>query len=75
MKKPWQWIKMLMAFLTYRWDKTDERIRWMLAQEKGMYCEGFRNGIAKFDPNYPPQEEPEVIGWNEFKKRWMEKNV
>jgi len=69
------WIKMVMDFMAYRSYKSDQRIRWMLAEEKGMYCEGFRNGVAKFNPYLSPQEEPEVIGWGEFKKRWMEKNV
>lgn len=65
---------MVMAFMMYQSSKREDRILWMLADDKGMMCTGLRNGIAEFDPNYPPQEKPVVIGWSEFKKRWNKKD-
>ena len=63
-------IKTSFLFILYRNDESNKNILWLLAEEKGMYCEGLRNGIAKFNQNRPPQDEPEkALGYKEFYRR------
>lgn len=67
-------IKFLVMFMMYLSSKREDRILWMLAEDKGMLCTGLRNGVAEFDPKYPPQEEPKkAIGYRDFRKKMMEK--
>lgn len=66
----WKHLKAMFFYFLYRQDKSCEHLKFMLAEEKGMYCEGMKNGVAKFDPNRQPQDEPDKpIGYKEFYRK------
>lgn len=69
MKKLLAWVKFYIKWLFYLWATQDEKLLYSLAQSKGYYCEGYRNGIAKYDTRKPPQEKS-WITYSEYKDRW-----
>jgi len=67
-------IRVYLAWIFYRLRKQDEELRYLLAQEKGCYCESVDNGVATFDPNRKPQKEPYVAEFKDFKSVWMKRD-
>ena len=53
-----------LKWLLYYMATQDDRVRYMLAQEKGYFCEGINNGVASFDTSRKPQDK----SWITFKK-------
>ena len=62
LKYYWNWFMYKNAIL-------DDKCRYLLAKEKGCYCVGINNGIAKFYPSKPPQEK-NWLDWEEYKQKW-----
>lgn len=72
-KNPLKFLWHLFWFIIYKNECIKEDIAYMAAKEKGMYCEGIRNGMAKFDPNRPPQAKPEHVSFKEAMKNLNKK--
>ena len=66
-----KYIWMCLTWVVHHRCTLNERLRYDLAQKKGMYCEGVRQGLnsinAKYNPNLPPQER-EYLNWQEHKE-------
>ena len=69
-KNPIKFIYHLFLYICYRNEKQHEYCLYLMAQDEGMFCEGWNvhTGIAKFNPNKPPQEKPKIIGFKEAMK-------
>jgi len=65
-------VKFYFGWLAYSCACCEEQIKYMRAQERGCYCEGFRGNIIyvfKFDESKPPQEK-NWMEYDEYKLRW-----
>lgn len=66
-KNPFKFIYHLFLYICYIHQKQHEYRLYLMAQEKGMLCEGWNvhTGITKLNPNKPPQPKPEITGFKE----------
>lgn len=74
-KNPIKFLWHCILYLIYKSECVKEHNLYMTAKNKGMYCEdiNYHTGIAKFDPNRPPQEEPKCVSFKEAMKNLNKK--
>lgn len=73
-----KWIKFYIMWLLYLLATFDDRYNYFLAKERGMKCNGTKNGTflfffpatyAEYDPNQPPQKR-NYMNFKEYKELW-----
>lgn len=64
-----KWLKFYWTWLMYCWAVQETKSLYYTSHARGYYCEGIRNGIAKYDVTKPLPKKS-WMDFKEYKKRW-----